>query len=74
MVLKMNKKVIRDLKRFSQIGTLAISTVVTIVLGVGLGLLLDKSFNKNYWTLICSLVFLIMAVVNFIYNIYKMTK
>lgn len=74
MVLKMDKKFIRDLKRYSQIGTIALSAVVTIVMGVGLGLLLDYFFDKSYWIIICSVGFLFIAIANFIYQIYKLGK
>lgn len=70
----MDKKVVKDLKKYSQIGTLAMSTVVTIVIGVGLGYLIDYLFETSYWIVICSIAFLFMAVANFIYRIYKLGK
>ncbi len=67
----MDKKTIHDLKRYAWVGNLAISTVVTLVIGVGLGYLLDYSFETNYWIIICSLVFLFIAIANFIYRLVK---
>lgn len=74
MVFEMNKKFIRDLKRYSQVGTIALSAVVTIFMGIGLGMLLDYLFDKSIWIIICSILFLFVAIANFIYQIYKMTK
>ena len=74
MVFEMNKKFIRDLKRYSQVGTIALSAVVTIVMGIGLGMLLDYLFDKSIWIIICSVLFLFVAIANFIYQIYKMSK
>ncbi len=74
MVFEMNKKFIRDLKRYSQVGTIALSAVVTIAMGVGLGLLLDYLLENSIWIVICSVGFLFIAIANFIYQIYKLTK
>ncbi len=74
MVFEMNKKFIRDLKRYSQVGTIALSAVVTIFMGIGLGMLLDYLFDKSIWIIICSVLFLFVAIANFIYQIYKMSK
>ena len=64
----------RDLKRYSQIGSIALSAVVTIFMGVALGLLLDYLFEKPIWIIICSVLFLFIAIANFIYQIYKLSK
>lgn len=74
MVFKMSKKFMRDLKRYSQIGSIALSAVVTIFMGVALGLLLDYLFEKSIWIIICSVLFLFIAIANFIYQIYKLSK
>lgn len=74
MVFEMNKKFIRDLKRYSQVGTIALSAVVTIAMGVGLGMLLDYLFENSIWIVICSVGFLFIAIANFIYQIYKLSK
>lgn len=70
----MDKKAINDLKKYAWIGNIAISTIVTIALGVGLGFFLDYVFEKNFWIIVCSIVFLIIAICNFIYHIMKIGK
>lgn len=67
----MDKKIIKDLKKYSWVGNLAITTVVMLVMGVGLGLLVDYFADTKYWVIIISLIFLIMAIANFIYRLLK---
>lgn len=70
----MDRKLVKDIKRFSLITNTAFSVVVTILMGVGLGLLLDYLFDKKYWTPICSVLFTIIAIINFIKVIVKVAK
>ena len=44
----MDKKFAKDLKKFSLISNIAFNVISTIFLGVGLGLLLDYLFEKEY--------------------------
>ncbi|MFA6661909.1 MAG: AtpZ/AtpI family protein [Bacilli bacterium] len=67
----MDKKTIRGIKKYSEISNIAISTVLTIGLGVGIGYSLDKWLETNYWIIICSILFLIVAIGNFIYHLLK---
>lgn len=70
----MDRKLVKDIKRFSLITNTAFTVVVTILMGVGLGLLLDYLFDKKYWTPICSVLFTIIAIINFIKVIVKVAK
>lgn len=70
----MDRKLVKDIKRFSLITNTAFSVVITILMGVGLGLLLDYLFDKKYWTPICSVLFTIIAIINFIKVIVKVAK
>lgn len=70
----MDKKLVKDIKRFSLVTNAAFSVVVTILMGVGLGLLLDYLFEKKYWTPICSVLFTIVSIINFIKIILKVAK
>lgn len=70
----MDKKLAKDIKRFSLITNIAFNVIVTIMMGVGLGLLLDYLFEKEYWTPICSVVFMFVAIINFINMILKISK
>lgn len=70
----MDKKIAKDLKRFSLISNIAYNVIVTLIMGVGLGLLLDYLFDKKYWTPICSVVFMFIAIINFINMILKISK
>ncbi len=70
----MDRKLVKDIKRFSLITNTAFTVVVTILMGVGLGLLLDYLFEKKYWTPICSVLFTIIAIINFIKVIVKVAK
>lgn len=70
----MDKKLVKDIKRLSLISNIAINVIVTIIMGVGLGMLLDYLFEKEYWTPICSVVFTFAAIVNFIKMILKISK
>lgn len=70
----MDRKLAKDLKRFSLISNIAFNVISTIFLGVGLGLLLDYLFDKNYWTPICSVAFMFVAIINFINMIIRISK
>lgn len=70
----MDKKIAKDLKRFSLISNIAYNVIVTLIMGVGLGLLLDYLFDKKYWTPICSVVFMFIAIINLINMILKISK
>lgn len=70
----MDKKLAKDLKRFSLISNIAYNVIVTLIMGVGLGLLLDYLFDKKYWTPICSVVFMFIAIINLINMILKISK
>lgn len=70
----MDKKLVKDIKRFSLISNIAFNVVVTIIMGVGLGLLLDYLFDKEFWTPICSVFFTFAAIINFINMIIKISK
>lgn len=70
----MDRKLIHDLKRYAWVGQIAISTVVTIALGIFLGYFLDYCLETSYWIIVCSLVFLFIAIANFIYHILKLGK
>lgn len=70
----MDKKIAKDLRRFSLISNIAYNVIVTLIMGVGLGLLLDYLFDKKYWTPICSVIFMFIAIMNFINMIMKIIK
>ncbi len=70
----MDKKLVKDIKRFSLISNIAINVIVTIGMGVGLGMLLDYLFDKSYWTPILSVFFTLAAVINFIKMIAKISE
>ncbi len=70
----MDKKIVHDLKRYAWVGQIAIATVVTIALGVFLGYFLDYCLETNYFIIICSIVFLFIAIANFIYHLLKLAK
>lgn len=70
----MDKKLAKDIRRFSLITNTAFSIITTIFMGVGLGMLLDYLFEKEYWTPICSVFFTFVAIYNFIKVILIITK
>ena len=70
----MDKKLAKDIRRFSIISNTAFSIITTLFMGVGLGLLLDYLFDKKYWTPICSVLFTFIAIYNFIKVILHITK
>lgn len=70
----MDKKLAKDIRRFSIISNTAFSVITTIFMGVGLGLLLDYLFEKEYWTPICSVFFTFVAIYNFIKIIVGVSK
>ncbi len=70
----MDKKIVHDLKRYAWVGQIAMATVVTIALGVLLGYFLDYCLETRYWIIICSIVFLFIAIANFIYHLLKLAK
>lgn len=70
----MDKKLAKDLKKFSLISNIAFNVISTIFLGVGLGLLLDYLFEKEYWTPICSVFFTFAAIINLINMIIRISK
>lgn len=70
----MDKKIVNDLKKYAWVGNIAISTVVTIAIGVGLGYWIDSYFKTKYWIIIISIVFLFIAIANFILHLLKIGK
>lgn len=70
----MDKKTVRDLKIYAIVGQIALQTIVTIALGVGIGYLIDYLANTSYWIIIISLLGMVMAIVNFVYQLLKYTK
>ena len=70
----MDKNLAKDIKKFSLISNIAFSIIITIFMGVGLGLLLDYLFEVKYWTPICSVLFTIAAIFNFIKMIIQIAK
>ena len=70
----MDKKLAKDIRRFSLISNTALTVITTIFMGVGLGMLLDYLFDKEYWTPICSVLFTFIAIYNFIKVIIAITK
>lgn len=70
----MDKKLVKDIKRFSLISNSAINIIVTLFMGVGLGLLLDYLFETKYWTPICSVFFMFVAIYHFIKLIMTIAK
>ena len=70
----MDKKLAKDIRRFSLITNTAFTVITTIFMGVGLGMLLDYLFEKEYWTPICSVLFTFIAIYNFIKVIVVITK
>lgn len=70
----MDRKLVKDIKKFSIISNIAFTVTVTILMGVGLGQLLDYLFEKKYWTPICSVLFTIVAIINFINAIIRIAK
>ena len=57
----MDKKLAKDIRRFSLITNTAFTVITTIFMGVGLGMLLNYLFEKEYWTPICSVLFTFIA-------------
>lgn len=70
----MDKNLAKDIRRFSLISSIAINMVVTIVMGVGLGLLLDYFFETKFCVIICSVFFTFAAIVNFMKMIIRISK
>lgn len=70
----MDNKFAKDIRRYALIGNIAINVFVTIIMGVGLGLLLDYLFEKDYFIIICSVLFTLAAIVNFIRIILRLAK
>lgn len=70
----MDKKLAKDIRRFSIISNIALNIVVTILMGIGLGLLLDYFLETDYWVIICSLFFTFAAIFNFIKVILRISK
>ncbi len=70
----MDKNLAKDIKKFSLISNIAFSIIITIFMGVGLGLLLDYLFEVKYWTPICSVLFTLAAIFNFIKMIIQIAK
>lgn len=69
----MDKKVVKDIKRFAIISNIALNVFTTIILGVGLGLLLDYLFDTRYIVVITSLLFIFAAIYNLIKTINRLT-
>lgn len=70
----MDNKFAKDIRKFGFISNLAFNIFVTILLGVGFGWLLDYFLDTNYWIVICSILFTIVAIINFIRMILKLIK
>lgn len=70
----MDKKIAKDIRRFALIGNIALNVFVTIVMGVGLGLLIDYFCDTKYWVIICSIAFTFIAIFNFIRMILRISK
>lgn len=70
----MDNKFVKDIRKFGFISNLAFNIFVTILMGVGFGWLLDYFLDTNYWIVICSILFTIVAIINFIRIILKLIK
>ena len=70
----MDNKFVKDIRKFGFISNLAFNIFVTILMGVGFGWLLDYFLDTNYWFVICSILFTIVAIINFIRIILKLIK
>lgn len=70
----MDRNFAKDIRRFSLISSIAINMVVTIVMGVALGLFLDYMFETKFCVIICSVFFTFAAIINFIKIIIRITK
>ena len=70
----MDNKFVKDIRKFGFISNLAFNIFVTILMGVGFGWLLDYFLDTNYWIVICSILFTIVAIINFIPMILKLIK
>ena len=70
----MDNKFVKDIRKFGFITNLAFNIFVTILLGVGFGWLLDYFLDTNYWIVICSILFTIVAIINFIRMILQVIK
>lgn len=70
----MDNKFVKDIRKFGFISNLAFNIFVTILMGVGFGWLLDYFLDTNYWIVICSILFTIVAIINFIRMILKLIK
>lgn len=70
----MDNKFVKDIRKFGFISNLAFNIFVTILMGVGFGWLLDYFVDTNYWIVICSILFTIVAIINFIRMILKLIK
>ncbi len=70
----MDKKLAKDIKRFSMITNIAIAVIVTIAMGLGIGYVIDYFFETNYWIVILSIIFTFIAIINFIRSVMKVAK
>lgn len=70
----MDRKFAKDIHKFGIISNLAYSIFVTILLGVGFGWILDYFLDTSYWIIVCSIVFTIVAIINFIRMILKLIR
>lgn len=67
----MKKETRKSLQLFGRLLNVGFSVFITILIGVGLGILLDNHFQTNYIKIITIIVFTIIAVVNFFIEILK---
>lgn len=70
----MDNKFVKDIRKFGFISNFAFNIFVTILMGVGFGWLLDYFLDTNCWIVICSILFTIVAIINFIRMILKLIK
>lgn len=66
------KKDTKDaIRSYGQLLNLGFSVVLTILLGLGLGYLLDKHFKTNFLMITMTILFTIIAIVNLFVTLLK---
>lgn len=70
----MDNKFAKDIRKIGYISNVAFNVFVTILMGVGIGWLLDYFLDTDYWIIICSIFFTLAAIINFIRLILKIIK
>lgn len=67
----MDKETRKSLRSLGQLLHLGFGVVITILMGVGLGLLLKKVFARDIFLVISIIVFTLIAIANFFITLLK---